>query len=256
MISEFVIRDISSLYFNDLKGFHWVKKRSDMISLFTFNHKEKKRVEKRLKGRYPFEEYKVEPFNQPIPLSESYTFDGLVFSNSTGKGAKKAVKISTLCSFGFDHSATLLTLQMISKYRNFFTNKRILDIGCGSGILSIYMLKRGCRKAYAVDIDPFIVKEAMKNAKRNGFAKNKLYVAVKDVSSLKRTFDFIVANVPINVHSLISEELKRLLIKGGIFLAGGFFNSKLDEIKKFYEGLNFVESTAKEDWAVAVFENK
>lgn len=255
MIFEFQIKNFNDFSLKDLKTLRWVKKRRDLVSIFAFNNMERDKILKRLGKRFVYKEFLLNTFNECMPVNQNFIFDSFRFTGKDETG-KDIISVNTTRSFGFDHPATILTLEMISLYKNSFQNQRVLDIGCGSGILSLYMLKKGGKKAFCVDIDPFIVDEARRNARVNGFSKKRLNVLLTDISKLKKSYQFIVANVPMNVHILIVDDVKRLLGLKGIFIAGGFFNSNFKELIELYKGLNLIELKTKEDWAAAAFENK
>lgn len=256
MIFEFVIKHLNASLPSELKRFHWVKKRDDLVSFFVFNERDKKRLIKSIHNKFSYNEYVLEGFNSPLSVADDYFFDGFLFTNQNHgkKSGKNIISISTTKSFGFDHPATLLVLKKIALHKKSYDDKRVLDLGSGSGILSIYMVKTGCKKAYALDIDPFAVFDAKKNAKLNKLGKRKIKVILRDISTLKEPFDFIVANVPINVHYLVSADVNRLLKYGGGLVAGGFFHSKLEDIVKIYGGLTLKSSISDGEWGVAVFE--
>ncbi len=125
---------------------------------------------------------------------------------------------------------------------------RALDVGSGSGLLSIFLIKKGLKKVYALDIDPYIIEEAKKNYKKNVAKKRAIRFLIKDLCFFKKRFPMILANVPINVHMLISCDVKRLLDKGGIFIAGGLLEGQLDSFLKLYVEFKVEEIKQKEGW--------
>lgn len=255
MIFEFHLTGRSYPAPLELKPFKWIKKRDDLISVFAFNEKERERVIKRLGKRYNLSEFRVERGEIVESEFTTFTIADLRFTNGR-KFSPNDIYVSARESFGFDHPATILMLESLNKWRHSFVDKRAIDVGCGSGILSLFLLRIGCRKVYGIDIDPFVIEEARRNARKNGFRKRKLTFLLKDLSCFKEKFDLIVANVPINVHFLISDEVKRLLKKGGFFLAGGIFHEKLAEISNIYEPLCVCDMDKKEEWATIFFQNE
>lgn len=125
---------------------------------------------------------------------------------------------------------------------------RALDIGCGSGILSIFLFKKGTKKIFSVDIDPFIIKEAKKNIRDNIMKKRAVKIFLKDISFFKKHFQLIIANVPINVHSLIRDDVKRLLTKDGLFLSGGLLKGQVDSFLSLYSDFKLEKIVEKDDW--------
>lgn len=149
------------------------------------------------------------------PIVEHSFFIGdYKFLNSFKKsmGNSEDIVIKPGISFGFSHPATTIMLQLLND-EWLSQKKRALDIGCGSGILSIFLERKGLKKIYAIDIDPYIIKETIDNVKNNVCKKKVIKVLLKDIFFLKKPFDLIVANVPINVHMLVATHIKRLLKK-------------------------------------------
>ncbi len=253
VVKEFLIRADDPSLRKKLKNFPLVLKRQNLLSVFVFNERQKRRLINKLSGCSP-EEYELMPPEETVQPGEDFFLDRIRFSNRKKKYGKNFIFINTTRSFGFDHPATKLTLNMISSHKQFFKNKRVLDVGCGSGILSLYMLKKGAKKAYGLDIDPFVIKEAVKNARANGFTKRRLKLLLSDVSRLLSSFPFIVANVPLNVHSLIAADVIRLLSASGFFIAGGFFPTRADELVQLYKGLTLKGCEKNDDWSVMIFQ--
>ncbi len=128
-------------------------------------------------------------------------------------------------------------------------DKRALDIGCGSGILSIYLSKiKQVRKIYALDIDPFVLNEALSNFRSNIKRKNAALFLLKDISFLKKPFQIITANVPINVHSLIYRDIKRLLRADGQLYCGGVLKNQKEHFLSLYADYKVIDLLERSDW--------
>ena len=136
---------------------------------------------------------------------------------------------------------------------------RVLDIGCGSGILSIISLMLGAEYARAVDIDPNCEKIAYENAALNGIGKD-IYTVVcgnmvndnklKENTENSGPYDIVIANIVADVIIAISGDVKSYLKKGGIFIASGIIEPRLEEVKKKIEesGFEIKEIKHENDW--------
>ena len=118
-----------------------------------------------------------------------------------------------------------------------FAGKRVLDLGCGSGILSIAALRLGAVSAKAVDIDDKCLTVAYENAALNGIGKDRYTVLVGDVLSngaLRETlgggYDVVVANIVADVIIGLAPMVRQFLKPGGLFLCSGIIDTRAGEV--------------------------
>ena len=134
----------------------------------------------------------------------------------------------------------------------------MLDIGCGSGILSIAALLLGAREAVALDVDPMAEKIARENAALNGIKQESYTVMPGDILSdtamqkelAKKKYDVITANIVANVIIPLCPLIPPLLAEDGLFLSSGIISERLDEVKSalLESGLEILDITTSEDW--------
>ncbi len=161
-------------------------------------------------------------------------------------------------SFGTgSHATTRLCIEALEKLVE--SGDRVLDLGCGSGILSIISLLLGAKSAYAVDIDPNAVGIAYENAERNNI-KNDVYTvragniitdkALQD-DIAKNEYDIVVANIVADVIIALAPIAKRFMKSGGYFLTSGIITDRLDDVKGALEqsGFKIEETRISGDWA-------
>lgn len=251
-IYEFLISSAFSLPLIKLNGVKYVRKRKDLFSFFVSNKKAYNRFKQNYLKGVEYKEFKLEKEFGLSNSEKDFFIESVRFTTRNANG-KACLKVLTQVSFGFNHPATQLTLSVLSEKKHFFEAKRVLDVGTGSGILSLYISKKGAKKVLGIDIDPFIVEEAIKNRKLNRLKKNKVTFLLKDITQLKKAFSLIVANVPLNVHELIAEDVYRLLDSKGYFIVGGFLTTQQDKISKIYNKFTQIEDVSKEDWHVRLF---
>ncbi len=117
--------------------------------------------------------------------------------------------------------------------------KRVLDLGCGSGILAIGALLLGCREAAGCDIDPKAPDVARANAELNGIGSDRFRVLAGDVltdggmlARLGGGYDLVLANIVSDVIIPLAPIARRFLAPGGAFLCSGIIEGRQDEVEK------------------------
>lgn len=150
------------------------------------------------------------------------------------------------------HETTSLCLEQIEK--NSENRETFLDIGCGSGILSILAAKIGFKEVVGVDIDELAIKVSNENAKINevldivDFRKGDL------LDVINKKYDMVVANILAEVIILLNKDIKRCLKDNGIFISSGIILDKLDLVKMSLNqaGLEILEIITKGEWACII----
>jgi ribosomal protein L11 methyltransferase len=145
------------------------------------------------------------------------------------KADEIVIEINPSMAFGTGHhETTRLCIQAIEDILQGARVRRVLDVGCGSGILAISAVKLGAEEAIGLDPDLIAVKEAKKNLERNSvYDKVKLFCGY--IESARGKFDLIVANISVEAIILMREELKSRLNRGGRLIVSGVSYSRRDE---------------------------
>ena len=153
------------------------------------------------------------------------------------------------------HATTRLCLTALD--RLIHGGEKVLDLGCGSGILSIAALRLGAARAFACDVDPVCVNVAYENAALNGVDRARYTVRAGDVTSdreLAREFggdyDVVVANIVADVIISLAPRVRPLLKAGGVFLCSGIIDSRAGEVRQklLDVGWEIVETNSSEGW--------
>ena len=153
------------------------------------------------------------------------------------------------------HATTRLCLQALDKCIH--GGEKILDLGCGSGILSIAALVLGAKEAFACDIDEKCVDVAYENAALNGVGKDRYTVRWGDVltdTTLQAEFgggyDMVVANIVADVIMGLSDKVRPFLKEGGLFLCSGIIDDRAEEVlaKLRADGWMVLEQNDSEGW--------
>ena len=166
------------------------------------------------------------------------------------------IKIDPGAAFGTgQHPTTALALRALEKCVD--NMKNVVDIGTGSGVLSIAAKKLGAKNVNAYDYDPVAVRIAKENAALNGMEDMK--IAVSDLfQNVEGKADIIVANIIADIILKLLPEIPERLNDGGIFIVGGIIDERLDEVLKAAEniGLNTMEVNHDKGWSLVIMRKK
>ena len=167
------------------------------------------------------------------------------------------LEIDPASSFGTgQHNTTQLCLELLEK--NINGSEKVLDLGCGSGILSIAAILLGADYCTAVDIDENSVKIAKENAEKNNISKEK-YTAycgnvITDdglVKTIGNGYKIVVANIVADVLIGMSELFSDFLTDDGILIMSGIIVERKDEVIEVVEnqGFKVISVAEKDGWA-------
>lgn len=127
------------------------------------------------------------------------------------------------------HDTTRMVLEAVESVVTDTTD--VLDVGCGSGILSIASLLLGARSAVGVDIDALAVKMAVENGKINGMEPPRYVMKQGDlVQEIHGTYDLIVANIVADAIILLSKNIPAFLKEGGTYIVSGIIDTRETEV--------------------------
>ena len=132
----------------------------------------------------------------------------------------------------------------------------VLDMGCGSGILSILASKKEAPEITAIDIDEWSTNNTLENAALNNI--NNILVRLGDASLLKgQQFDLILANIQRNILLQDMPAYARVLKPGGILLMSGFYQADLEiiEAKATSLGLKITRTYERSEWCATRYCN-
>ena len=161
-------------------------------------------------------------------------------------------------SFGTgSHESTRMCIEELEK--NLKKDDLILDLGCGSGILSVIGLLLGAKDCVAVDIDPMAVETAYKNLVLNGLSPERYKGYAGDITADKalyktlseKKYDIVLANIVADVIINLSGFVKDFLKESGTFICSGIIIERKDEVKAALQnaGLKIKEERVMGEWA-------
>ena len=153
------------------------------------------------------------------------------------------------------HATTRLCLTALEKLAG--PGQRVLDLGCGSGILSIAALKMGADSALAVDIDDKCLGVAYENAAMNAIGRDRYTVLAGDIltdealqARIGGGYDIVLANIVSDVIIALAPAVRPLLKEGGYFLCSGIIDDRAEEVagKLRDAGLTIEETHSADGW--------
>ncbi len=146
------------------------------------------------------------------------------------------------------HESTALCIELLEKY----TGKgfRVIDIGCGSGILAITSAKLGAGSVEAYDLQPMAVDITMENAKLNGMDKTVRADRADLLDKVEGKADLIVSNIVADVIIRMCRPVAQHLKPGGLFIASGIIRDRAEEVNYAlkHNGMEIVEFLERNEW--------
>jgi ribosomal protein L11 methyltransferase len=126
---------------------------------------------------------------------------------------------------------------------------RVLDVGCGSGILAIAAVRLGAASALGVDTDPIAIEATAANARRNSIAR-RVRARTGSVPTGEPPADLVLANLVAGLLIALAPELRDEVRAGGTLLASGIFIDREDDVRSAFggAGLETIRRTAEGDW--------
>ena len=195
-------------------------------------------------------------YYQPIPIGDRL----LVvpeWMHPENPEARTEIRLDPGMIFGTGaHASTQMCMEALEE--TIRGGERVLDLGSGSGILSICAILLGASQAVGVDIDPKAEDVARENAAINGVGPDRFTARTGDVLSdrslmaelASRPWDAVLANIVADVIIPLCPLIPRLLRRGGTFLCSGILDTRLPEVLEAIDaaGLTVCHTATRDDW--------
>ena len=182
---------------------------------------------------------------EPIEAGKFYIYP----SWYEAKEGKINIKIDPALAFGSGHHATTFScLDAIGTYVH--KGDRVLDVGCGSGILGLASRKLGATVELC-DTDPISVDSCEKNFALNGEEYEELWEGSSNQASGE--YDVVIANIIADVLKFIVHDLKRATKTGGVLILSGILDKKEEQVVELYTDLELLERKQKDEWVTLVY---
>jgi ribosomal protein L11 methyltransferase len=164
--------------------------------------------------------------------------------------SEKCIVIDPGMAFGTGrHESTKLMLKLMRHID--MEDKSVLDIGCGSGILSLYANVLGAKTIIAVDNDMDAILSVKKNLTLNDTGRIK--TACTDLHHIKGTYDIILANLDIQTFTRRAGYIKKLLKLGGFIVISGILVKNKKDVLPLFHPLSLIRTEKKNSWCGFVF---
>lgn len=170
---------------------------------------------------------------------------------------KLLIQIDPGTAFGTGmHETTQLCIRQLKKYVT--PETQLLDVGCGSGILSIVALKLGAAYALGTDLDPCAITATKENTEVNGISKDQFEVMIGNIIDDKAVqdkvgyekYDIVAANILADVLVPLTPVIVNHLKNGGIYITSGIIDDKEETVVEAVKaaGLEVLEVTYQGEW--------
>lgn len=145
------------------------------------------------------------------------------------------------------HETTRMCIQALEKYVK--EESTVFDVGCGSGILAIAAAKLGSKLAVGVDLDPVAVESSIENVGYNNL--NNIEILHGNlVEVIDGKADIIVANILAEIICILTDDVKRVMKDGGVFITSGIIHDRVDMVCEKLEATGFevIEKNRDGEW--------
>jgi ribosomal protein L11 methyltransferase len=188
-------------------------------------------------------------YYKPVPLGRVTIVPA--WEKYTAKDGEVTIKMDPGMAFGTGtHETTRLVIRLMQDED--FAGKRVLDVGTGSGILSVCASKLGAISCSAYDIDPVAVKVAKENAKDNECYNISVGVSdlLRGVDLSEGKYDFCVANIVADIIIRMLPDIKGYLKEGSPLILSGIIGERADEVREAVLSLGFTveREITENDW--------
>ena len=164
------------------------------------------------------------------------------------------VEIDPGLAFGTGtHETTSLCVEFLEKYAQ--NKKKLLDIGCGSGILMLIGKKLGVEKVVGIDIDEKVNDVVLENFFKNGINENFQVIIGNLVDDVNEKYDLVVSNILVDVLEKLLEDIEKILEKDATVIFSGILNEKEEAFLKKAKNYNLkqIDRKEKNNWVSLVF---
>lgn len=190
--------------------------------------------------------YKTEKIGKKIVVNPSW-------EDYDPKTDEIVIKLDPGMAFGTGtHETTVLCVRELEKVVD--SDKSVLDVGCGSGILSIISAKLGAKEVVGIDIDEVAVKVSKENVKLNEVESRVEIVQGDLVKVIEDKYDIVVANILAEIIVLLNKDIKNCLKPDGVFITSGIIKDKIEFVKESMvkNGLKISDTVELGEWACIV----
>lgn len=148
-----------------------------------------------------------------------------------------------------DHETTRLVLRLLDQ--RVTGGERVLDVGCGSGVLSIAAVRLGAASAFGIDIEDDAIRVASRNAVLNSAASATEF-STQSLDRVPGSYDIVVANIETQVLIHMPSALRARMVPGGILVLSGILRKEKETLLAAYAAMHLEELIEEGEWCACV----
>ncbi len=192
---------------------------------------------------------------KPMPVGERLLINPSWYTDTDPEG-RAVLNIDPGLAFGTGkHETTRLCMEALERYVN--NGSKVLDVGCGSGILGIAAVLLGADSAFGVDIDETAVRTANENARINGVGDSFTAIAGDLVDKVTEKYDIVVANIVADAIIALSASVPRFMTDDAVYIVSGIIDARSDDVKNAVkDSFDIVEENTLGGWYCFVLRQK
>ncbi|HJV44606.1 MAG TPA: 50S ribosomal protein L11 methyltransferase [Bacillota bacterium] len=188
-------------------------------------------------------------YYKPVQISDNITITPTWEEYEPKNDHEIVIELDPGMAFGTGtHPTTVLCIRALEKYVK--PGDQIIDVGCGSGVLSITAALLGAQSVLALDLDELAVKSTSLNSKLNKVSGKITSKQNNLLEGISQHADLIVSNILAEIIVRFVDEAYALLPDGGYFITSGIISQKETDVKEALKSVGFsiVETKSLEDW--------
>lgn len=192
---------------------------------------------------------------RPMPVGERLLINPSWYTDTDPQG-RAVLSIDPGLAFGTGkHETTRLCMEALERHVK--GGERVLDVGCGSGILGIAAVLLGAGSAFGVDIDETAVRTANENAAVNGVADRFTAIAGDLVDKVEGKYKIVVANIVADAIIALSGHVGRLMDDDAVYIVSGIIDTRADDVRAAVnDSYEIVEENTLGGWYCFVLRRK
>ena len=184
---------------------------------------------------------------KPMPVGEKLLINPSWYTDTDPEG-RLVMNIDPGLAFGTGkHETTRLCMEALERCVK--GGERVLDVGCGSGILGIAAVMLGAQSALGVDIDETAVRTANENAAVNHVEDKVQAIAGDLVDKVSGTYEIVVANIVADAIIALSASVMSFMTDDAVYIVSGIIDTRADDVKNAIKGhFEIVEENTYHGW--------
>ncbi|MBQ3284436.1 MAG: 50S ribosomal protein L11 methyltransferase [Ruminococcus sp.] len=194
-------------------------------------------------------------FFKPMPVGEKLLINPSWYTDTDPEG-RLMMNIDPGLAFGTGkHETTRLCMEALERYVK--GGERVLDVGCGSGILGIAAVMLGAQSAFGIDIDETAVRTANENAVVNHVDDKVSAIAGDLVDKVEGTYEIVVANIVADAIIALSASVGNFMTDDAVYIISGIIDTRADDVKNaIRDHFEIIEENTHRGWYCFVLKKR